>query len=1108
MKEKELYHIIKQADKSEATRLNLGGAQLSELPPEIANLTNLTELDLSNNQLSTLPPEIANLTNLTKLVLEGNQLSKLPPEIANLTNLTELILSNNKFSEMPPEIANLTNLTELDLYANQLSGLPPEIANLTNLTNLALGGNQLSGLPPEIANLTNLTNLDIGSNQLSELLPEIANLTNLMKLDLGGNQLLELPLEITNLTNLMELGHYSNQLSELPPEIANLTNLIELDLGGNELSELPPEIANLTNLTNLDLGGNELSELPPEIANLTNLTKLVLEENQLSKLPPEIANLTKLIELDLGGNQLSELPPEIANLTKLTKLVLEENQLSKLPPEIANLTNLIELDLGGNQLSEMPPEMANLTKLTRLVLFKNSLPIPPEILSKTNEPETIINYYFEHIAGRKTPLNEAKMLLVGQGGVGKTSIIKRLVENEFDPDEHKTDGIDIKYWDIAVEDQKIRLNVWDFGGQEIMHATHQFFLTKRSLYILVWDVRQEDDYGRIEYWLKLIQSFGDDSPVIVVLNKVDEGNAQIDRRGLQIKYENIKAFVETSCKTRKGIDKLFETIKREVRVLKHIKIEWLQSWFNIKAYLEKSNRDYIEYNEYNELCDRENVDLENRKILINFLHDLGIMLHFHEDFRLRTTGILNPEWVTNGVYTIINSSLLAENRGILIIEHLDDILDNTRYPQDKRAYLIDMMKKFELCFELESYQGQRYLIPELLSKETPEFQWDNENNLEFQYHYNFLPTSVISRFIVRMHESIFSNVYWKNGVILSENSLNQAVVKADHADKKVFISVSGQENTKRDFLAKIRANFDHIHKTIPKIEAKEIVPLPRHPEIVVDYKHLLTLEKVGEAEFIPVGLDESVDIKKLLDGVDTEEERRKTQEIKILEDDLNEEKGKTRGLELKVDRVEDEKQQIKKARDENKDLLFDLMREKLQPLKSNAEGVKWAAIMFLDLTGFSKLPEDKNKTIEQFQALYSYATMFHTNIKEVVNTWGDAAMTCFEDPNEALVCACNLAEHLKVDKLPTRFGMAYGRVTIFKNAVTGRLDVRGDCVNEAARIEPIANPYEVLISSDLRVCHELEKNKFEFTEHKRALKKGFGEKKASDEIKCYSVLPR
>ena len=71
-------------------------------------------------------------------------------------------------------------------------------------------------------------------------------------------------------------------------------------------------------------------------------------------------------------------------------------------------------------------------------------------------------------------MNETKVLLVGQGGVGKTSLIKQLVGEGFDPHESKTEGIDIKQWKVTAEDQDIRLNVWDFGGEEIMHATHQF----------------------------------------------------------------------------------------------------------------------------------------------------------------------------------------------------------------------------------------------------------------------------------------------------------------------------------------------------------------------------------------------------------------------------------------------------------------------------------------------------------------------------------------------------------------------------------------------------------------------------------------------------------
>jgi len=224
-------------------------------------------------------------------------------------------------------------------------------------------------------------------------------------------------------------------------------------------------------------------------ATRSGATDLDLWNSQLITLPHEIAELTSLRMLSLSYNQLTDLPPDIAELTSLAVLSLSHNQLTALPHEISKLTNLTALRLSNNQLTALPPEIGELTSLTTLDLRDNPLPIPPEILAKKDEPATIINYYLQHETGQKKPLNEAKMLLVGQGSVGKTSLVKRLLKDEFDPHEEKTEGIEIEEWQVTVDDQKIKLNVWDFGGQEIMHATHQFFLTKRSLYLLVLDAR-------------------------------------------------------------------------------------------------------------------------------------------------------------------------------------------------------------------------------------------------------------------------------------------------------------------------------------------------------------------------------------------------------------------------------------------------------------------------------------------------------------------------------------------------------------------------------------------------------------------------------------------
>ncbi len=449
-------------------------------------------------------------------------------------------------------------------------------------------------------------------------------------------------------------------LRKLLPEIQQLTHVTWLDLSQNQLTTLPAEIGQLTQLSTLFLSHNQLTRLPAEIGQLTNLTRLYTSENQLITLPAEMGQLAQLTTLVLRSNQLITLPAEMGQLAQLTTLDLKGNRLTTLPAEMRQLTQLSRLDLSRNQLGRLPAEVVQLTNLRYLNLTDNPIPLPPEILEKTHKPATISNYYRQLQAGQKQALNEAKMLLVGQGSVGKTSLVKRLIKDHYDPHERKTDGINIQSWSIRVNRQDIRLNVWDFGGQEIMHATHQFFLTKRSIYLLVVDARMGEEENRIEYWLKIIQSFSGDSPVIIVGNKVDEQPLDLDRRGLQTKYKNIKAIIETSCQTGQGLDNLRATIIKEVGELEHLHDQLALSWFAVKNKLAEMKKDFISYTQYKRMCRAQGIkDEASQRILIRFLHDLGIALNFQDDPRLEDTNILNPEWVTNGVYKILNNHELT-----------------------------------------------------------------------------------------------------------------------------------------------------------------------------------------------------------------------------------------------------------------------------------------------------------------------------------------------------------------------------------------------------------------------------------------------------------------
>ncbi len=379
---------------------------------------------------------------------------------------------------------------------------------------------------------------------------------------------------------------------------------------------------------------------------------------------------SKLEELGFGSytfsdttfirtNELKSLPAEIEKLIKLKRLDLSNNRVTSLPAEIGKLSQLEELILLGNNLTTLPLEIYKLTKLKKLDLRGNQLPIPFEIIEKIYDPPAIIAAYLSATEQTRRPINQVKIIIVGQPAVGKTSLVQQILHGTFDQNQTKTEGISINQWQVKSQSEivnsksEIRLNIWDFGGQEIMHATHQFFLTKRSLYLLVLDARLMQEENRVEYWLKIIQSFGGESPVLIVGNKTDQYPLDIDRTGLQKKYPNIAGILETSATTGAGIEALKAEIAEQVDTLPHVRDLLPETWFTVKSKLEKLGRDknFITQDEYLGLCGANEVtDETSQHTLIGFLHDLGVVLHFQDDPRLEALGILNPQWVTNGVY--------------------------------------------------------------------------------------------------------------------------------------------------------------------------------------------------------------------------------------------------------------------------------------------------------------------------------------------------------------------------------------------------------------------------------------------------------------------------
>ncbi len=840
--------------------LHLNGNQFTHFPEAISNLNSLVQLSLFNNQLSSLPDSFSKLTALTKLDLNNNQLSSLPDSFSTLAALVHLGLDNNQLSSLPDSFSKLTSLTHLYLNNNQLSSLPDSFSKLTSLTHLYLNNNQLSFLPDSFSKLTALTKLELNNNQLSSLPDSFFKLTTLTDLALDSNQFTHFPEAICNLNSLIQLNLSYNQLSSLPDSFFKLTTLTDLALDSNQFIHFPEAICNLNSLIQLNLSYNQLSSVPDSISKLTSLTMLNLSRNIFTQFPENICCLTTLTYLGLGENKIYSIPNSISRWTSLKRLYLEDNKLSSIPDSISKLANLKSLTLYNNQIVSLPKCIFE--SMEDLIIDDNPLESPPMEIVK-NGREAILEYFREIEAGERIPLNEVKVVLIGNGEAGKTNLVRRFFGEQFVLAHDKTDGVSIRHDEYEVHDKKIKVHYWDFGGQEIMHSTHQFFLTKKTVYILVLDARKDE---RPENWLGMVKTFADDSPVFVVMNKIDQNeHAEMDRKNLNDKYPSIKNhFFRISCNTGEGIEDLKNRLKEVLYDMPSMKSYWSQAWTNIKIKMETSPDNYINYEDYVRFCEEEKLSETSSKVLLGYLHNLGLILHFED---IPDKKVLKASWVTEGIYKIINYSGNLSDSDKAVVNTLTDlpnILDPKKYLPSSYDYLVKLMKKFELCYSVSEH---KILIPDRLSIEEPDHLFDKSKSLQFVFEYkDYLPPNVIVRFIVEKNHEIYKNQQWKSGVILyHENFKCYSYIRSDSSEKRLYVYVSGDRQ--RDCFTPIWNSIKNINKDY-KTEIQEKIPIPKTKHLI-QYQALLNYEKKGELRPYIGEIDQNINVTELLNGYES-----------------------------------------------------------------------------------------------------------------------------------------------------------------------------------------------------------------------------------------------
>jgi len=424
------------------------------------------------------------------------------------------------------------------------------------------------------------------------------------------------------------------QLTKIPPQIAQISHLKTLWLGNNQIVEIPDVIAQLSNLRQLYLHNNQIVEIPDVIAQLSNLRQLYLHNNRIVEIPDVIAQLSHLQILWLRSNQIVEIPDAITQLSNLRQLYLHNNQIVEIPDAITQLSNLQVLSLGSNPLN---PTLAT--------VYLQGLPELKKYLHERSQAIT---------------LNEGKLILVGEGEVGKSCLLGALRGDEWIEKRSTTHGIEIKPCQLEHKATQITLNAWDFGGQPVYRPTHQLFFSAPAIYLVVWKPREGPQQGFVDYWITLIKRRAPEAKIIVVATHGGPNQRQpdIDRQTLIDKFgQNLLVdffFVNSKPADQTGIEELKNKIAEVAYHLKGVREKVPKKWETAWENLNKTNQAYLPYTEVITICKDVGLETDQTELFLETSHILGRLIHYHNDPTLKDIVILKPDWLAKAISFVLD----------------------------------------------------------------------------------------------------------------------------------------------------------------------------------------------------------------------------------------------------------------------------------------------------------------------------------------------------------------------------------------------------------------------------------------------------------------------
>ncbi|XP_021920937.1 leucine-rich repeat serine/threonine-protein kinase 1 isoform X3 [Zootermopsis nevadensis] len=667
--------------------------------------------------------------------------------------VTEQILHHDDENE-----GNCSQLSALNLAHNQFTSVPVALSCLAvNLTRLNLSYNSLRSMSHITSYPSSLKQLDLSHNQICcwPSLPQVEGIDSMEQ-------------ALTACYAPADCGSKSGSKLPVLQGRRSLRSAI-LNIVCSHRRHL-----RLDNLRTLVLADNNLSRI-----------QLSTDDDGASSVSEEEESEWDVLSSPTGQSKTRFMFPN------LSMLDISNNQLREIPNNIHELNNLSVLNISGNlDICELPSQMGLLSRLWNLNTRGCNLqePLKSMIDSKKYKTMDVIGY-LKSVLEDARPYARMKLMIVGVQGIGKTSLLEQLRQEgvgtfKKKPVEHwakrmgnkninvktsrgtnmSTVGVDIGDW---VYEKKIRgqssygpvvFRTWDFGGQREYYATHQYFLSKRSLYLVVWRIPdRQRGISEILHWLVNIQARAPNSPVLIVgthfdmMREYDPASISEDlQQIIRDKFINIVDAekcglprvldtIEVSCKTRHNIKLLcnliYDTVfslrppgSKELLLEQRVPASYL-ALEDVVSHLAADRRHtgvdpVLNAEQYKAVVTTEMQYRYQRKFrdaaelhqATLFLHENGVLLHY-DDATLKDLYFLDPQWLCDmlaHVVTIREINPFART-GVMKLDDLKHVFKSSSIgPVDTRGYIVNLLNKFEVAL---TWDSRTLLIPSLLPSE-------------------------------------------------------------------------------------------------------------------------------------------------------------------------------------------------------------------------------------------------------------------------------------------------------------------------------------------------------------------------------------------------------